>query len=707
MDNRKPTYQELQDELDALKKSYQQDILEKTKEIEALKSNVFKSEHALDTLPVGVVVYDKEGSVYHYNKYFQYLFGYTIEDVPNVGGWFLVAYPDKKYRDEVKKLWFSSIEEYEQTGKFTPVEARVKCKDGSYKDIEFGFEAIGETYLTTFVNLTKRKEIEKAHLQAVEFTEDLINSLPGIFYMFRLSSDDAKLIKWNINHEKQLGYTAEELLEKSVFDFFENEDRDFISNSIHHLFEKEELDNEAELVYADGSKHPYYFKAKSHTIEGNQFFFGIGINVSEQKNAEQALKESEEKYRKLYQSANDAIFLMDEDVIIDCNEETLEMFEAEKDKIIGTTPYKLSPLFQPDGVPSKEKAKKLIDIAINKEVKAFEWLHHTIKNNRLFYAEVSLSVLNLKGKRYLQAIVRDINERKIAELELEKYKNRLEELVKNRTDELEAANEELQSTNEELQFVNERITKQKEVLANTLDELKSTQAQLIESEKMASLGLLTSGVSHEINNPLNYIQAGIYSLENILNEENIDQNSFQLVLNHMQEGVNRVSKIVKSLNSYSKISGNKKDYCKIHKILNNCLLMLEHEFIGKCEIEKHYIEKEIGIIANEGELHHVFTNILQNAIQAIEHKGNITIKTNITGNGNLAQIKIMDTGKGISKENLPKIYDPFFTTKEPGKGTGLGLSIAFRIIKEHKGTIKYSSEIDKGTKVLITLPINQ
>ncbi|NJO91809.1 MAG: PAS domain S-box protein [Chloroflexia bacterium] len=219
MNNEKPTYQELQNELDALKKSYQSDINEKIKEIKALKSNVFKSEHALDALPVGVVVYNKEGSVYHYNKYFQSLFGYTIEDVPNVGEWFTVAYPDKKYRDGVKERWFSSIEEYERTGKFTPVEARVKCKDGTYKDIEFGFEAIDDTYLTTFVDLTRRKEIEKAHLQAVEFTEDLINSLPGIFYMYRISGDDARLIKWNINHEKQLGFTSEELLEKSVLTF--------------------------------------------------------------------------------------------------------------------------------------------------------------------------------------------------------------------------------------------------------------------------------------------------------------------------------------------------------------------------------------------------------------------------------------------------------------------------------------------------------
>jgi PAS domain S-box-containing protein len=187
MDNGKPTYQELFDELEALKKRYRQEIDEKNSQIQALQNKLFKSDLALDALPVGAVVYDKEGIVYRYNKYFTNLFGYTIDEIPNVGDWFPIAYPDENYREEVSKLWFESIEKYKLTGIFAPIEARVKCKDGTFKDIEFGFEAIDETYLTTFVDLTRRKEIEKAHLQAVEFTENLINSLPAIFFMFRIS----------------------------------------------------------------------------------------------------------------------------------------------------------------------------------------------------------------------------------------------------------------------------------------------------------------------------------------------------------------------------------------------------------------------------------------------------------------------------------------------------------------------------------------
>jgi len=703
----KQTYKDLLIEFEKLKKKYLRDIKGKNEEIEALKQAIFKSEDAIDALPVGVVVYDKKGNVSRYNRYFTKLFGYDVQNIPSVKDWFPVAYPDEKYRKEVSNKWFAAIEEYNKTGKFTPVEARVKCKDNSYKDIEFGYEVIGETYLTTFVDLTQRKKAEKAHLKAVEFNDELIDSLPAIFFMYRLDGEDARLIKWNKNHETRLGYSAQELHGKSIFAFFEGDSIDFIASSLDKLDEERELETELSIRHASGSLHQYYFTVRAFTEPGSKFFYGIGIDISEQKKTEQALKDSEEKYRKLYENANDAIFLMKGDIFIDCNNETLQMFDCKKEQIVGETPYYFSPPKQPDGQPSKEKAIKMITSALKKEIKVFEWMHWTLKK-KPFYAEVSLNALRLRNNTYIQAIVRDINERKLAEIELNKYKTELEKLVKERTDELQITNEELKLTNEELYFVNERIESQKEKLSSTLEELKNAQTQLVQTEKMASLGILTAGVSHEINNPLNYIQAGIYSLDNLINgnEEFMSAETLQLVLNHIQEGVNRVSKIVANLNSFSKIGQNKKSKCYIHKVINNCLSMLEHEFKNQCKVEKEFFDNDFVIICDEGKLHHVFTNIFLNAIHAIEKEGEILIKTALTGNGNLVQITIEDSGMGISKENLARIYDPFFTTKAPGKGTGLGLSIVFRIIKEHKGTIKYDSQINKGTKVLITLPIN-
>ena len=122
-------------------------------------------------------------------------------------------------------------------------------------------------------------------------------------------------------------------------------------------------------------------------------------------------------------------------------------------------------------------------------------------------------------------------------------------------------------------------------------------------------------------------------------------------------------------------------------------------------ITKNYTEIPYILLGNEGDLHQVFFNILTNAIQSILEKGTISISTNVSEKKLL--IQILDTGYGIKKENIKKIIDPFFTTKEPGEGVGLGMSIAYSIVKKHNGNIKYKSKIGKGTTVTLTFPIKK
>jgi signal transduction histidine kinase len=131
--------------------------------------------------------------------------------------------------------------------------------------------------------------------------------------------------------------------------------------------------------------------------------------------------------------------------------------------------------------------------------------------------------------------------------------------------------------------------------------------------------------------------------------------------------------------------------------------MLNNQYKNRIDIIKQYSHNVIDILANEGQIHQVFLNILSNAVQAIENSGSIIINTKIEENS--AIITISDTGMGITEENLLNIFDPFFTTKEPGKGTGLGLSIAKNIITHHKGTISCTSKINQGTEFQIKLPL--
>jgi len=313
-----------------------------------------------------------------------------------------------------------------------------------------------------------------------------------------------------------------------------------------------------------------------------------------------------------------------------------------------------------------------------------------------FFMLFSAQMVTFNGQSgFLQTSI-DITDRKHLEEELKKYNEQLEFLVKERTEELEASNEELRATNEELYT-------QREHLSLTLEKLKETQEQLIQTEKMASLGVLTAGVAHEINNPINYIYNGAMAIENFLvdnSPENIE--TLKPLFEAINTGIQRVTGIVKSLNKYSRKDESSLVKCNLNEILDNALAMLYNQYKKRIEITKEYSDAPPVILAKEGELHQVFLNILINAIQAIESEGTITVKTQISSNG--ASVYIKDSGVGIQPEYINKIFDPFFTTKDPGKGTGLGLSITKRIIQEHKGTINCNSEPNKGTEFVITLP---
>ena len=279
----------------------------------------------------------------------------------------------------------------------------------------------------------------------------------------------------------------------------------------------------------------------------------------------------------------------------------------------------------------------------------------------------------------------------------------------------------LQQRNSELEGVNSKLA--------------GTQSQLLQSEKMASIGQLAAGVAHEINNPIGYVHSNLISLTRYLDsifavlgayerlETSLPPGSPQLIEMHKLkesaeldyvrrdigellaesvEGVTRVEKIVKDLKDFSHLDEAEWEEADLHAAIDSTLNVVWHELKYKAELIKQYGELP-PIQCLPFQLKQVFMNLLVNAAHAIENRGVITIRS-----GHDAEhvwVAISDTGKGIDPRHLNRIFEPFFTTKPVGVGTGLGLSVSYSIIQKHNGSIEVASEPGKGTTFTIRLPV--
>ena len=437
---------------------------------------------------------------------------------------------------------------------------------------------------------------------------------------------------------------------------------------------------------------------------------------------QEILIESRNKLRIVFDSLQEEIIALDKDKkIVSANKTFLAINGLSYEQIIGVA--WLEKAGPQQGRFDVGKVRQLVDRVFEKgEAKHYldKWVD---TRGQIYYKQVTCLPIRDERASVFQVVVvfKDITEER------------------RKSEEIKALNKKIIESAAQIEAKNKK-------LEAALKRLEETQTQMLQSEKMASIGQLAAGVAHEINNPTGFVSSNLKTLEDYQEdidgliqkyrklkeliekdgkldpsseqvaslleeigeyEEEIDidyiQEDVRDLIKDCREGTERIKKIVMDLKDFAHPGEGVMQATDVNKGLESTLNVVYNELKYKANIIKEFGKLPL-IQAYPQQLNQVFMNILVNAAQAIEKKGEIRIKTEAVDG--YVRIKISDTGCGIPKENLNKIFDPFFTTKDVGKGTGLGMNIAYGIVKKHNGTIEVESTVGKGTTFTIKLPVD-
>jgi PAS domain S-box-containing protein len=361
------------------------------------------------------------------------------------------------------------------------------------------------------------------------------------------------------------------------------------------------------------------------------------------------------------------------------------------------------------------------------------------KSGELYWVETTIVPSPAPGgSGYHYVGVRtEITALKQYEEELKTANEQLEQRIEERTAELHKVMVILEADIEQRREVETRLKQEQEGQRKLITELHNAHSQLLQSEKMASIGQLAAGVAHEINNPIGYVHSNLGSLGKYIDNLFAIVSAYQAaegdyqpgsaclsrvqevrkqfdleflredipaLLSESRDGITRVKKIVQDLKDFSHVDEAEWQTSDLHQGLDSTLNIVWNELKYKVEVVKEYGKlPEIECIPSQ--LNQVFMNLFVNAGHAIETRGTITIRTG--AEAEQVWVEIADSGKGIAPEHLTRIFEPFFTTKPVGKGTGLGLSLSYGIIQKHHGRIEVESAPGMGTTFRVYLPVKQ
>lgn len=565
----------------------------------------------------------------------------------------------------------------------------------------------GEHVLQATVrDISERKKAEMALQESEErFRAIWSESLDGM----RLTDPEGRIIMVNNAFCEQIGRPRQDLEGQYLDVMYEPiEGKRILAVTVDHIREKK-IRRHVELHLTLWNKKSVWFEVSNSHIEltnSKVFLLSIFRDVTEKKQHEIELNTSHEFLRSTLSSIDDLVFVLDAQGVF------IDFYQPPKESVlIVSKEHFIGKHYRDIGFP--EYLLKVIDAEIEQAMRSmgtrqFDYYLKHDSENRWYSAKLSVRKDTAGNFDGVTIVCRDISER----IEQE---SRREELT-----------EELRQKNKDLE--------------KTLQKVGAMQQSLIVSEKMASIGQLTAGIAHEINNPLAFVSSNINRFgeyfsdlqtiadqwrsvselpsmsedhvreyqQAILMEAKIDlpfiNEDFPQLLMSTKEGVDRIKKIVEQLRGFTHMADTLFTRADINEALENTITIAWNELKYRTTIRRDFGSLPL-VECNVGEMKQVFVNLLVNAAQAIEQSGTITITTALCDRSVI--IQFADSGCGIHSDHLKRIFDPFFTTKPVGKGTGLGLWITSTIIERHNGTISVESIEGKGTTFTLTIPIER
>jgi PAS domain S-box-containing protein len=605
----------------------------------------------LESTADGILVIDSSGKIANYNQRFPQMWRIpesvlTARDDNQALAFVMDQLTDPQgFMEKVQELYATpDLESFDllefKDGRFFERYSRPQRIDGN---------PVGRVW--SFREITERKQAEKEISAWKQRFEHVAAASGQVVYDYHFRSGG---IHWSGSIEKVLGYRLDEM-EGGVEQWAEliapgerAPVERLLSVSLRSgiPFQSEYGFKHKKGHYVRILDRGYVMTNPAGTPES---MVGMMQDITERKQAELALQESEHRYRTLFEAASDAIFLMKGNLFFDCNSKTLEIYGCTREQILGVSPDIFSPPLQPDGRDSRSKAMEKIAAAYAGQPQNFEWVH--IREDQTpFIAEVSLTRIELVAGVFLLAMVRDISERK-----------RLEE-------------------------------------------------QLRQAQKMEAIGILAGGVAHDFNNILSTIVGYGSLLQMKLKEESLLKGYVERILGASERAANLTSSLL-AFSRKQEIELLPLDLNDViygfHKILARLigedidfsLNLASRSLVVDADVRQ--IEQVLMNLANNsrdamprgGRL-----TISTSAVDMDPAPGDLPP-------GPYAAIAVADTGAGMEKEIQARIFEPFFTTKEVGKGTGLGLAIVYGIVKNHGGVVTVDSAPGRGTTFTILLPL--